>query len=371
MMATDGASCSFDSWSDADEEAMANLVFDDDQDSDRERRQFDLECDRVLKNKGGPLQQRRHKYLIVSDLGRQHWCEQQLLYSLDPDVYLMRALPGEVVNIEESKEVKEIKSKGSDIHLTRELEVHVPVEVKVVTKEDKWAVKLLNLQAAVVTFHTGGHIAREVPVFGAPFDLGIFVFGIIDELRYDPEHHKVDILELKTRNSQYPPKQSQQRKDQYQVSVYAQLFNELVLGKVSKEMVKKHLGLDLNKPLTADVMEHVRASNLGDKDRENTNLSSLLDTVLSQVQSLACISQASLEYVHQESKKQISLTDFDLDAESLEMSFSHHVKWWRGERGTEGVDIEDCWKCSFCLFSELCEWREYMANKTSKVSHNG
>ena len=46
-------------------------------------------------------------------------CEQQLLYSLAPDVYLMRALPGEEVNIEESKDVKEIKSKGSGIHLAR------------------------------------------------------------------------------------------------------------------------------------------------------------------------------------------------------------------------------------------------------------
>ena len=99
-----------------------------------------------------------------------------------------------------------------------ELEVQVPVEVVVKTKEDKWAVKLINLQHTVKAFCRGQRLAREVPVFGCPFGGNIFVFGIIDELRYDPDKHEVEISELKTRRSSHPPKKGQQEKDKYQVS---------------------------------------------------------------------------------------------------------------------------------------------------------
>ena len=85
------------------------------------------------------------------------------------------------------------------------------------TTEDKWAVRLLNLQASVTSFLAGQRVAREVPVIGCPFGLGVFMFGIIDELRYNPDTHTIIISELKTRNSKYPPKLSQQRKDRYQV----------------------------------------------------------------------------------------------------------------------------------------------------------
>ena len=46
-------------------------------------------------------------------------CEMQLLYSLAPDIILLRAIPGEEVKLEESEEAKVVKGKGTDIHLQR------------------------------------------------------------------------------------------------------------------------------------------------------------------------------------------------------------------------------------------------------------
>lgn len=93
----------------------------------------------------------------------------------------------------------------------------MPVKVPVITREDVWAVKFLNLQTMILAFHSGHLVAREVPVFGMPFGNGLFLYGIIDELRYNPQLHTIEISELKTRKSCTSPRKSQQDKDKYQV----------------------------------------------------------------------------------------------------------------------------------------------------------
>ncbi|GFR92702.1 exonuclease V-like [Elysia marginata] len=357
---------SFDFGSDTDEEELVKIDYVEEVRGPLHNSSTDtLECDLVIQTSGTPKTQFRPRYLIVSDFAKQHWCEMQLLYSLAPEIILLRAVPGEEVKLEESETSKAAKGRGSDIHLERELEVQVPVEVIVETQEDKWAVKLINLQQAVLAFCRGQRLAREVPVFGCPFGEDIFVFGIIDELCYDPDRHEVEISELKTRRSAHPPKKKQQDKDKYQVNLYAQLFNELVLGSVNKSMVASHLGLNLDTKLSSSVMEHVRDVTTGDVS-EVCTFGHLLETVLSQVQSLCCIKRSRVEYIQQDDKSEILVLDFLLDSDSLRHMFMEQCRWWHGERGTTGVDIEDCWKCEHCQFAPLCEWRDFMAEKLSK-----
>ncbi|KAK3691192.1 hypothetical protein RRG08_039050 [Elysia crispata] len=357
----------FDFGSDSDEEELVKIEYDEKNSGPGHSSSSNtLECDIVIKTGGTPKTQFRPRYNIVSDFAKQHWCEMQLLYSLAPDIILLRAIPGEEVKLEESEEAKVVKGKGTDIHLQRELEVQVPVEVVVKTKEDKWAVKLINLQHAVKAFCRGQRLAREVPVFGCPFGGNIFVFGIIDELRYDPDKHEVEISELKTRRSSHPPKKGQQEKDKYQVNLYAQLFNELVSGSANKDIVVTHLGLNRDIKLSSSVMKHVQDV-ATDKASEACTFGDLLETVLSQVQSLCCITRSRVEYIRQEDKSEILVLDFLLDTERLQQMFTEQCRWWRGERGTTGVEIEDCWKCDHCQFAPLCEWRDYMADKLSKT----
>ncbi|XP_059152464.1 exonuclease V-like isoform X2 [Physella acuta] len=326
-----------------------------------------LECDRLLATNGPPKQRYRPKrYLIVSDLAKQLWCEQQLLYGFSPEIYLSRALPDSKVDIDETDEQKATRRKGADIHLAREQDINKPVPVEIITREDDWAVRLLNLQFAVLSFHNGSKVAREVPIFGMPFGIDDVIYGIVDELQYDPDTHAIVISELKTRRSNFPPKKSQQDKDLYQVSLYAQLFNELVQGKVNKHLLNTHLQLDLDAEFSDGVRERLKESG-----SDALTLSQLFDIVLSQVQSLTCIEFTNLEYILQEDNSTILEVKLNYDPENIKAKVLNQVRWWKGERGTVGVDVEDCWKCSFCRFSELCEWRQKINPKVSESNLEG
>ncbi|CAL1543211.1 unnamed protein product [Lymnaea stagnalis] len=355
----------FDMWSEADEQELADCSKYDDLKTLEQSSIFSMDCDKILETQGTPRHRYRPKYLTVSDLAKQHWCEQQLLYDLSPEVYLIRALPEMKVNLKETPEQSETKEKGSDIHLAREMEIQVPVPVKVESKEDEWAVKLLNLQFAVMAFHKGCKLAREIPVFGMPFGGDIFIFGIIDELQFDLQQYTIAISELKTRKSCHPPKKGQQEKDEFQVGLYAQLFNELVQGKMNKDLMAIHLQLNMETQLSQGLKSHING--LGTNFRSaNCSLGSVVDTVLNQVQSMICIKEVKIEYIHQDTKAVISTVDTALDTNYIQKVFTEQQQWWNGQRGTRGVEVEDCWKCHFCKFSELCEWREIMAAKQGR-----
>lgn len=88
------------------------------------------------------------------------------------------------------------------LKLFSELNVHDHVSVQIESKEDSIGVKILNLLSAIKTFHSNGTLAREIPIFGAPFGKNLFVVGIIDELRFNPGQYTIDLVELKTRKKQ-------------------------------------------------------------------------------------------------------------------------------------------------------------------------
>lgn len=95
------------------------------------------------------------------------------------------------------------------------------------------------------------------------------------------------------------------------------------------------------------------------------------DFFFKQVQSLTCIEFTNLEYIHQEDNSTILEVRLNYDPENIKAKVLDQVQWWKGERGTVGVDIEDCWKCSFCRFSALCEWRHKINPKLSESNLEG
>ncbi|KAJ7377282.1 Mitochondrial 5'-3' exonuclease and sliding exonuclease [Desmophyllum pertusum] len=108
-------------------------------------------------------------YLSVSDLTSQFWCEQQMEYNfLAP----------------EPKPESEQMQLGKNIHLARELELYDLVEINIESKEDKWATIFLNCLLKMASLEAQQTV-RELPVFGQPsVNMGVFVYGIIDELRF-------------------------------------------------------------------------------------------------------------------------------------------------------------------------------------------
>ncbi|XP_033747707.1 exonuclease V-like [Pecten maximus] len=292
-------------------------------------------------DKSTPLEMFRPGYLWVSDITRQHWCEQQLLYSF--------TVPGILVE-------DPVMTKGSDLHLQRELAVHDVVKINITSSEDVWAVKMLNLLNSVQAFLHGSPLAREVPIFGAPFNEDVFVVGLIDELRFDLETYAIGLSELKTRLSKTKPSKSQEKQHRLQVMLYKKLFDDLVKGNVTKDVISRHLRLKLTKEVGESVQEELNKSGLSCK-----TLDTLLDMVFGRMAAVTCIGETSVEYVHQESGQSFLHQDIVYDEEELKNMYHHYLGFWRGERAVQGVDIEDAWKCQRCDYESVCEWRQTKA----------
>ncbi|KAG7173875.1 Exonuclease V-like [Homarus americanus] len=285
-----------------------------------------------------PLESLRGGYLWVSDISSQIWCEQQLEYRL--------SLPPDVI-IPEPKAV----TKGSELHLARELEVQDYVNIKVTSSEDIFAVKVLNLLIVFKSILThSSTVHREVPIFGVVD--GVFILGKIDEVRVDDETFNLDIVDLKTRRYQRPPGKAQKIAHDAQVMLYKHLFDNLVRGFIPCHSLRVALKLDLDRTLGESVTKHICSSLTTllskDKKEDSWNLSQLLDELRNAAESLPFINQLFIDYVK-------------YDGVWLENQMAKYLKYWKGERECQGVDVEDAWKCHSCDFQDGCKW---IAKKT-------
>ncbi|KAK0863062.1 hypothetical protein LTR87_016367 [Friedmanniomyces endolithicus] len=48
---------------------------------------------------------------------------------------------------------------------------------------------------------------------------------------------------------------------------------------------------------------------------------------------------------------------FPFSAPALDHYVADELSWWRGERETKGVEMDEAFKCGYCEFAEGCEWR--------------
>lgn len=142
-----------------------------------------------------PMERFHLKYLYVTDLSTQNWCEQQMVYG--------KELPDSL-----EPEKAAILDTGASIHLARELELHDLVTISTTSKEDAWAVKFLNMLSMIPTLQSEGRI-REFPVFGEVE--GVLLVGVIDELHYTPKG-ELELVELKTRRRPMLPLDAQEKK---------------------------------------------------------------------------------------------------------------------------------------------------------------
>ena len=56
------------------------------------------------------------------------------------------------------------------------------MKVEKITKEDRWAVQLIDSYVQLASIMSGG-LEREIAVFGDPFEMGILISGVIDQLQ--------------------------------------------------------------------------------------------------------------------------------------------------------------------------------------------
>ncbi|XP_072548110.1 exonuclease V isoform X2 [Salminus brasiliensis] len=286
-----------------------------------------------------PLLRFMKRHLSVTLLCEQTWCELKLQYGI---------LPPQVRKTD--KQRVEIQT-GASIHLARELEVHAVVPINTHSREDSFAIRLLNVLLMMPTLESG-QCVREFPVFGVLE--GVCVMGVIDELSYNQKGELV-LNELKTRRQDSLPGDAQAVGHCFQVGLYKLLFDALIKSEVRREHIVDHFKLRASPALGAEVQAH--AARIG---IQVATFGELVDTffmVLS-CSDVPCIDLLQVEYRHQDSSSLIGTRVVPFDEAQLRADLRGYLAYWTGQREPRGVDIEEAWKCRMCPYQEICDWRK-------------
>ena len=241
------------------------------------------------------------------------------------------------------------------------MEVNTYVQIKVSSREDAWALKLLNtVQSIKRLLIFGEPFIREVFVFGMPYDHGTLVVGIIDELRINSDE-QLELMETKTRaNRSRPPGKAQIRTHHLQVMVYKQLVDDLVSGAIDLTAFLTRMKLDPTKALHEEVLTYARSL-----DIPGSALYEIMSAALDQFRFLPKVGSLVIEYTPQGGDgREILMTDrVEFKEDWLKKRLDTHLGFWHRKEGREspgGVDVEEVWKCNGCQFVEMCQWRKKM-----------
>ena len=246
------------------------------------------------------------------------------------------------------------------------------MKVDSITKEDRMAVQLVNTYNQLAIIKTG-KIERELSVFGDPFDQGILVRGVIDQLQYIPENGELILMDNKTRKTKRLPGTEQKRGIRLQLMLYKHMLDNMCLGITKSELLCKHLRLDRDADLTTGPLDYIHNCGLGSLFRGTGGVSNsgcsptstplkfgvLADCILQHIAGLGLPMVGSLmvQYEHQESGETLGVDQVEYDENWAKAEVRKGLGFWSGERAARGVDIEDAWKCETCQFRDICVWR--------------
>lgn len=194
---------------------------------------------------------------------------------------------------------------------------------------------------------------------------------------------KIYLTDIKTRASKALPQGSSLHPVQIQLQLYHRILTDLASGAVPSAAIFSRYRLDPEAPFSAlfineiaaldqnfapeadDNCDHARLNTTEDSltelERHNT-LNSIWDLLQQEFAQTIPSSDALSPILRAEFRSRTDGTvlgsrTFVMDEEGLEKYVQDEMKWWRGERETKGVDVEEAFKCRICEFAEGCEWR--------------
>lgn len=326
-------------------------------------------------------------YLGVSEVVSPAWCEYAYLYNLLFQSHLplsMRPLSiitprGTILKpnwtlVEQKEQVLE---QGTAVHEDIERDV-LPVQValRVETREDEWALLLLQFATGMYILHTRGR-TREVPVFGIVH--GKLIRGIIDELHLDAQGDIV-LVETKTRSSTTIPLQRDQQPAHWQCMLYRRLLVSLAAtwqctmddsaSPLDLSVVWETFQIRPDVPLTSSFLQDVnRMTRYVDTPWESRQWSSqltlrhVIDLLKSTLR--ACQRRMSptmkIVYMKQDTAEILDNVSLANNPKDLDTFLETTFALLDGKREPEGVAICSTNRCERCIWRESCEWREDMA----------
>ncbi|KAK7280369.1 hypothetical protein RJT34_25433 [Clitoria ternatea] len=300
---------------------------------------------------------RSKKGLFVSDVTKTEWCEKQMEFSLFNEEWKNN----EANPYEELAHVfgrgrkcnNEAIQAGIDRHVQLQQEVQKLVEVKVKSREDVMALKLVNFINGVNQLLFEG-LTRELPIISFAFAQGIWMVGKIDEVRTKNGHDICPILvETKTRFHDTVPLESQKRNGRIQLMCYKYLWDNLV-AHAHRDFPSKQLYdyFELNpqgalcEDLVAACFESgISALTLGEMVTCYQTTCKMLPRANDML---------VLRYESQRDQSLLDEEKFVYDESWIMSQISCCLEFWLGQREVNYVAEEEDWKCRYCDFASEC-----------------
>ena len=152
--------------------------------------------------------------------------------------------------------------------------------------------------------------------------------GMIDEIRCDQDNFTLDLMEFKTRNYNSLPAPAQKRTHELQTIIYKKLFDDLVSGKTSKQLVSEQFKLNLSDTLGDDVISHIKQAQIV----QCTTLCQLMDVLFERMSAMPEISRMLIEYCYQADNSTIAISEVCTALSDVQENIHHYIDFWKGNR---------------------------------------
>lgn len=325
--------------------------------------------------------------LGVSEIVSPAWCEYAYQYNVLFQSYLplsMRPLSittprgtkiePDMICMEQKEAVLE---QGSAVHEDIERDVlPVQVTIQVETREDEWALLLLQFATGLYILHKRGR-TREVPVFGILH--GKLIRGIIDELYLD-ERGEIVLLETKTRSSKMIPIRIDQQQAHWQCMIYRRLLVSMAAtwqctlednaSLLDLARLWETFRIRLDTPLSAvfikDVERMVRQVDTpweGSQMASNLTLQRVIDMVKCNLRGIQrrMAPLMKIVYVQRDTADTLGSVSVSNNCTALDDFLDRTFALLDGKREPEGVAVSSTNRCERCGWRKDCEWRDDMA----------
>lgn len=254
-----------------------------------------------------------------------------------------------------------------------ELEVHEKVRIDIRTREDNWIANLLNTynQLSIVK---SGNLEREIRVFGDPFNTGILLTGVIDQVEFNKDSMELVITDYKTRQSNTLPQKAQKIGHNFQVMMYKMLLDGFTRGATDLVLLTEHLELDITRTVGIGVMEYIQRLGMthlfSSSPSGNLKFGEAANCLLQLIAGLDLppVRKLCMHYEYQISHELIGVQSVDFDREWTKEVLEEQEKFWTGENLPSGPEIEDLWKCKSCQYRDVCVWTKQKRLEKSPAS---
>lgn len=280
----------------------------------------------------------RARGLRVTDITSSHWCQLQTTFKLHLPKLFVVTRPMTI---------------GTKRHRQLEAQVHEFTEVIIETREDYWAIALLNSIVTLQTLQTQG-LARELFVYG--WINGVCLTGSVDELRLvrcnQCQRDSIQVVENKTRHLQSKVPREQRAGALLQASLYKSLLDGFAAS-TSPDSARRFLKtfrLHPNRILSRSVQAWA-SSFLALTPTRLTEVLHSLHTALKAMPGTSSCVQVRYELPGTQSDL-VSAVPFN--SAWLHSVLQTQLAFWLGESAPAPVPDNESWKCNTCPYRQLC-----------------